>query len=249
MQNCKAKIPNPACINFPILKISIAIPDSALKDESTHLDKSRKASLIARACAIFKVDTIYLYEESGGSEADRFLLSLILRYLETPQYLRKALFPKLDELKYAGILHPLQIPHHSLLANPKYLKVGDIREGVVLHHKGKKFLDIGTFDPIIYHGKEHEKKRLTVQIKTVVPTVTVKEISENEVKQYWGYKVKERSNLLKLLTEWKGDSLLTSRKGKMRHKNTWIIMSSLKSHCFWFLEGQIGECMKCLASG
>lgn len=196
------------------MKISIAIPDSALKDESTQLDKSRKASLIARACAIFRIDTIYLYEESGGSEADRFLLSLILRYLETPQYLRKALFPKIDELKYAGILHPLQIPHHSLLANPKYLQVGDIREGVVLHHKGKKFLDIGTFDPVIYYGKEHEKKRLTVQIKTVVPTVTVKEISESEVKQYWGYKVKERSNLLKLLTEWKGDSLLTSRKGK-----------------------------------
>ena len=160
------------------------------------------------------MDTIYLYEESGGSESDRFLLSLILRYLETPQYLRKALFPKINELKYAGVLHPLQIPHHSLSANPKYLKIGDIREGIVLHHKGKKFLDIGTFDPVQYFGKEHEKKRVTVQIKTLVPTVTVKEISENELKQYWGYKVKERSNLLKLLTEWKGDLILTSRKGK-----------------------------------
>jgi hypothetical protein len=196
------------------LNISVAIPDSCLEDEATKLDKSRKVSSIARACAIFGVDTIYIYEEGGGNPHDRFLLSTILRYLETPQYLRKALFPKIDELRYAGILHPLQIPHHSLSSNPKNLKPGDIREGVVVHHKGKKFVDIGIYQPIPYFGREHEKKRITIQIKTVAPTITIKEISENEVKQYWGYKVKERSNLVKLLEEWNGDIILTSRKGK-----------------------------------
>ncbi|MBI5377684.1 MAG: hypothetical protein HZA82_03580, partial [Thaumarchaeota archaeon] len=45
------------------MKISIAIPDSALTDESTQLDKSRKISLIARTCAIFHVQTIYIYHE------------------------------------------------------------------------------------------------------------------------------------------------------------------------------------------
>jgi predicted SPOUT superfamily RNA methylase MTH1 len=137
-----------------------------------------------------------------------------LRYLETPQYLRKAIFPKIDDLRYAGILHPLQIPHHSLSANPKNLKVGDIREGVIVHHKGKKFVDIGIHQPIPYFGKEHDKKRVTLQIKTVIPSITLKEISENEIKQYWGYKVKERSNLIKLLEEWNGEIILTSRKGK-----------------------------------
>ncbi|MEW6043721.1 MAG: putative RNA uridine N3 methyltransferase [Thermoproteota archaeon] len=196
------------------MNLSVAIPDSCLKDEATKLDKSRKVSLIARTCAIFGVRTIYIYEESGGSSSDRFLLSTILRYLETPQYLRRALFPKIDELKYAGILHPLQISHHSLSSNPKELKEGDIREGAIIYYKGKKFVDIGIRQMIPYFGKEHDKKRITVQIKTVTPNITIKEISEDQIKQYWGYKVKERSNLIKLLEEWNGSIIMTSRKGK-----------------------------------
>lgn len=195
------------------MNISVAIPDSSLQDEATQLDKSRKASSIARACAIFKVSTIFIYDESRN-EADRFLLATILKYLETPQYLRRDLFPKIDELKYAGVMHPLQIPHHSLSANIDELKEGDIREAAVVHYKGKKFVDIGVHKLIPYYGKEHEKKRITVQIKTTQPVITIKEITDIHIKQYWGYKVKERPSLANILDEWKGNILLTSRKGK-----------------------------------
>lgn len=64
-----------------------------------------------------------------------------------------------------------------------------------------------------YYGKEWDKKRVTVQLKTVDP-ITFKEISEREIKQYWGYKVKERPSLFKILEEWNGTIILTSRKGK-----------------------------------
>lgn len=196
------------------MNISVAIPDSSLKDESTKLDKSRKVSAIARACAIFGVNTIYIYDEGKGNEADRFLLATVLKYLETPQYLRRSLFPKIDDLKYAGIMHPLQIPHHSLSADPKDLKEGDMREAAVVHYKGKKFVDIGIHKLIPYYGREHEKKRITVQIKTVDPVITIKEISDFHTKQYWGYKVKERPSLVNILEEWAGNIILTSRKGK-----------------------------------
>ena len=43
------------------MKISVAIPTSALQDESLKIDKTRKISVLARACAIFKIDTIYVY--------------------------------------------------------------------------------------------------------------------------------------------------------------------------------------------
>lgn len=196
------------------MNISVAIPDSCLKDESTKLDKSRKVSIIARACSIFGVQTIYIYDEGHGNASDRLLLATILRYLETPQYLRKTIFPKIDDLRYAGIMHPLQIPHHSLSSNPKNLKPGDIREGAVVFHKGKKFIDIGIHQMFPYFGKEWDKKRVTIQIKTVEPNITFKEISEHEIKKYWGYKVKERPSLINILEEWKGTIILTSRKGK-----------------------------------
>lgn len=196
------------------MNISVAIPDSSLRDESTKLDKSRKVSTIARACAIFGVNTIFIYDEGKENDPDRFLLATVLKYLETPQYLRRTLFPKIDELRYAGIMHPLQIPHHLLSSNPSDLKEGDIREAAVVHYKGKKFVDIGIHKLIPYYGREHEKKRVTVQIKTINPVISVKEISEPHITQYWGYKVKERPNLVNILEEWTGNIILTSRKGK-----------------------------------
>ena len=89
------------------MKISVAIPTSALQDESLKIDKTRKISVLARACAIFKIDTIYVYQE-GNNGSDGNLMSMILKYLETPQFLRRRLFQKMNDLKFAGVLHPLK---------------------------------------------------------------------------------------------------------------------------------------------
>ena len=112
--------------NKNTLNLSIAIPDSSLSDEDKKLDKTRKISEIARACAIFRVNTIYIYQD-GNNKEDRNLMLLILKYLETPQFLRKRLFPKMNDLKFAGVLHPLRISSHVTPVNSKKIKVGDIR--------------------------------------------------------------------------------------------------------------------------
>lgn len=39
-------------------------------------------------------------------------LARILQYLECPQYLRKYFFPIHKDLQYAGLLNPLDAPHH-----------------------------------------------------------------------------------------------------------------------------------------
>lgn len=201
-----------------MLKISIAIPDSSLTDESTQLDKSRKISLIARTCAIFHVQTIYLYHESSGTEQDKSLLRTILRYLETPQYLRRTLFPKISELKYAGILSPLKIPHHTYTPDSTKIKTGDIREGMVFFSKGGKYVDVGLDKPIQYFGDERGGRRITVQFKSGFPEPSIKQIKRNEVRQYWGYEVKESANLRMLLSSWNSHVILTSKKGKIIHK-------------------------------
>lgn len=83
------------------------------------------AGQIARAASIFEVDEVVVYTETGHfsqldgefrganrkSDANVFL-ARILQYLETPQYLRKALFPMHPDLRYAGLLNPLDAPHH-----------------------------------------------------------------------------------------------------------------------------------------
>ena len=177
------------------MNLSIAIPDSSLLDESTILNKTRKISTMARTCAIFKVNQIFIYQDGKQNKNDSALLSTSLKYLETPQYFRKDIFPKTQLLKYAGVLQPLNISSHLTTSNQKMIKIGDIRDALIINYKGKKFLDIGINKYIQYFGKMKSDTRIAIQIKTIQPELTAKEISRDSIKDYWGYNVKERSNL------------------------------------------------------
>jgi len=195
------------------LNISIAIPDSSLSDEALKVDKTRKISEIARACAIFRVNTIYIYQD-GDNKEDRNLMLLILKYLDTPQFLRKRLFPKMNELKFAGVLHPLKIPSHITPADAKKIKKGDVREGITVSFKGRKFVDVGINQLVQYFGHEPIGKRTTIQFKSGYPNFEVKPITKDEAPTYWGFMIKERANLFSLISEWKGSTIITSKKGK-----------------------------------
>ncbi len=200
------------------MKISIAIPDSAVNDEATQLGKSMKISQIARTCAIFQVQNIYIYHEKSGTFADRSLIRTILKYLETPQYLRRGLFQRISELRFAGSLSPLKIPHHINPVNSQRVKAGDIREGMIVYAKGRKFVDVGFEQLLPYSGKDEAGKRITIQFKTGHPELLIKQISRSEVRQYWGYEVKESASLLALLSNWNSEIILTSKKGKLVNK-------------------------------
>jgi methyltransferase len=200
------------------LKVSIAIPDSSLIEEPSPLGQALKISDIARACSVFRVNTIYLYHEADGRDRDRSLLRTTLRFLETPQYLRRTMYPKTDELRFAGSLSPLKIPSHVQTPDPSKVKPGDIRDGVVIFARGQKYVDVGFEKFIPYHGSEEEGKRITVQFKEGLPNLTVKQIRRDEIKQYWGYEVKEASSLSSVLSNWNSFVIFTSRKGKTIHK-------------------------------
>lgn len=196
------------------MNISIAIPDSSLSDESTKMDKTRKISQLARTAAIFKINTVFIYQD-GDNKEDRNLLVTILKYLDTPQFLRKRLFPRMNELKFAGVLHPLKIPSHITPSNAKKIKQGDVRDGIIVSVKGKKFIDVGINQLIPFFEKEKVGKRITVKFKSGYPNFAVKRIAKEESPIYWGFKTKERSNLFGMLNEWNGPIIITSRKGKI----------------------------------
>ena len=123
------------------MKLSIAIPDSSLKDEKKHENKTRKIFQIARAAGIFQINNIIIYKDGKEFESDSKLLSTILRYLETPQHFRKRLYPKSGLLQFVGALSPLKIPNQILTSDPRKIKKNDIREGVVIASNGKKTPD------------------------------------------------------------------------------------------------------------
>lgn len=113
----------------PYSTISIAVPGSILENAQTAELRTYLAGQIARAASIFQVDEVVVFddyadktncktskiEEIDGVKIGRqccVQLARILQYLECPQYLRKHFFPIHNDLKYAGILNPLDAPHH-----------------------------------------------------------------------------------------------------------------------------------------
>jgi predicted SPOUT superfamily RNA methylase MTH1 len=197
--------------------LSITIPDSSLSDEQTKRDKSIKIAQFARACSIFKVKRIYIYHDSLShfEKDDPHLLKTILRYLDTPQYLRKILFPMMHQLQYAGILHPIKAPHHRVVDDIKKIKAGDIRTGVVLKVKGQLFVEVGLGSLVPFMGDGFEGKKVNVRFTESYPNLKSVQAIEEDIFDYWGYEVKEVPSISKLLTSVEEtDIIITSRKGR-----------------------------------
>lgn len=92
-------------------------------------------------------------------------LARILQYLECPQYLRKSFFPKHHDLRLAGLLNPLDSPHH--------MRADDVsvtyREGAVLDRPTKpdrgSFADCGLAKPVQIDVKLDAGTRVTVAME------------------------------------------------------------------------------------
>jgi predicted SPOUT superfamily RNA methylase MTH1 len=195
----------------------ITIPDSSLSDEQTKRDKSIKIAQFARACSIFRVKRIYIYHDSLShfEKEDSYLLKTILRYLDTPQYLRKILFPMMHQLQYAGVLHPIKAPHHRVVEDIKKIKAGDVRTGVIVKVKGQLFVEVGLASLVPFMGKGFEGKKVNVKFIDPYPNLKGIEAIEEDIFDYWGYEVKEVPSISKLLSSVeKTDIIITSRKGR-----------------------------------
>jgi predicted SPOUT superfamily RNA methylase MTH1 len=194
----------------------IAVPDSALSDEQTQRDKSIKIAQFARACSIFRVKKIYIYHDSLSQfeREDPNLLKTILQYLDTPQYLRKILYPRMHQLEYAGILHPIKAPHHRPPEDIKKVRAGDVRTGVIAKVKGQLFIEAGLGSLIPFVGAGFEGKKVTVKFTAPYPNLKTIEATEDDIFEYWGYEVKEVTLLSKLLAGVENtEVIITSRKG------------------------------------
>lgn len=194
----------------------VAIPDSSLSDEQTKRDKSVKVAQFARACSIFRVKRIYIYHDplSQFEKEDPVLLRTILRYLDTPQYLRKILYPKMNQLEYAGILHPIKAPHHRPPQDIKTVRAGDVRTGVIAKVKGQLFVEAGLGSLVPFDGEGFEGKKVNVKFTSPYPHLRAIEATDLDISEYWGYEVKEVPSVVKLLSSVEGATVIvTSRKG------------------------------------
>ena len=213
--------------------LSILLPSSFLIDARDLRSKTLKIGQIARAASVFCVDRIVIYQDPDLDEAD--FIEKILLYAETPQYLRKRLFPLTDDLRYAGAIPPLRTPHHPVDATRgaskasiegveaakgggggAWTRVGEIRAGVVVRvHETGSWVDIGLDRSAFLDVPLHRNERVDVRITSDTPLKAVP-VSRDEIAGYWGYSVTKADRLTRALTDAPAGKLLiaTSRYGE-----------------------------------
>lgn len=168
-------------------RICVAVPDTVLEEQQSTREKTMKLGQVARYCALFGVDSVKVFHDQRGRGESRFIKN-VLEYLETPQYLRKRLFPLSEDLRYAGLLPPLRIPSHKAKVLPGQLHEGDVREAVVL--TDGLSADAGLDAPVALRSKESPNKRVTVKITSVSSSgVEAARVDRREAGAYWGYSV------------------------------------------------------------
>jgi len=172
----------------PGKKIAVSLPDTLLEDKESLREKTVKLGVIARACAIYGVELIEVFRDPKAP-GEEVTIQKILEYLETPQYLRKRLFPLDEELRYAGMLPPLRIPSHKARIPTDGLPVGEVREGVV---NADGTVDIGLDVAPRLSQKSPPGRRVTVKVTSLRPPVADL-IPKGWGGSYWGYAVEKKT--------------------------------------------------------
>jgi len=177
-------------------QLSVFLPDSLLSKTKDLKLKTSKIGIIGRALAVFNVNQVYIYkdlsQEDVNSESEGDFIAKLLGYMNTPQYLRKKVYPLQSDLKHVGILPPLRTPNHPV----GDVELGSYREGLTIKRNKKgTFVDIG-MDELAFC-----KEQLTVNkifsfkvIKLAKEIVVTPEIPDGI---YWGYETSSTHKTLK----------------------------------------------------
>ncbi|XP_036331009.1 putative methyltransferase C9orf114 [Rhagoletis pomonella] len=214
--------------------ISIAVPGSILENAQSAELRSYVAGQIARAACIFRVHEVIVFDdigvatarqtkrnydtddgegtENGGNSMSATVrssclqLARILQYLECPQYLRKYFFPLHKDLKYSGLLNPLDTPHHLRQQN-----VFLYREGIISEKQAKdgySYVNAGLLNDVLVNKAIEPGVRVTVKLENVkdnTKKLRGKIVSPDEPRRetgvYWGYTVRIAHSLAEIFTK------------------------------------------------
>ena len=194
------------------LRIFVAIPDSSLSDEKNLREKTIKIGRFARVFSIFGVNKVIIYKDptTKNMNSDKLLMKLILDFLNTPQYLRKSIYPLNHELSYIGLLPPIRAPQHKKKVKLSEVKAGELRIGLIYHKKSllnqisnnKKFIidwrnktyeyyvDVGLDSPIPFLGQGKDGQKIIVKIIDSYPNLKAIQATESDIeKEYLGYDI------------------------------------------------------------
>jgi len=191
----------------------LGLDDTALRDCSDLREKTIRIGRMGRSFAIFRVEHIFVYATGmlpANQKHDSALLLKLLRFMDTPQYLRRRVFPHSPTLKFAGLLPPLRTRSHPLSADHSDLSVGDVRWGAQAK-PGK--IDLGLNELVDYPHRLQGKKPALFQVVKAAPRPRLEVVERDEIEEYYGFEAEKVDSLATLLK----DSVGVTRIALSRH--------------------------------
>ncbi|XP_074595346.1 28S rRNA (uridine-N(3))-methyltransferase [Brevipalpus obovatus] len=200
--------------------VSIAVPASIVNNAQSAELKTYLIGQVARACVIFNCDEIIVYDEYSTLEnvdieilrkdhRTRCIAQMVrvLQYLECPQYLRKYLFPIHEDLQYAGLLNPIDSPHHLKEYDKFQFREGVVTDRISPDNDGS-YVNIGLRKEILIPQSLSPGLRVTVELdleaknKKKMRGIPVSPSDPRKrTGRYWGYSVRVASTFSSVFSE------------------------------------------------
>ena len=218
-------------------RLDVLIPSSFAEDTPHLRDKTLRTGMLARFLAAARVDTLILYhvDPAKPDDSNAGFLKLLMEYLNTAPYLRKRLYRIRRELRYAGVLPPLNIPTHP---ESRSIDVEHYREGLVLESDKGSLIEAGLGKPIRVRKRLKKGARIILKVSPSRGRLKASAVSRRKSEIYPGFRVGVAGEKLSEIVKVYDLRIATSRKGR-------DILTLLDE-----LRNKIGEAKKiCIAFG
>jgi methyltransferase len=178
-------------------------------------EKTIRVGFLFRAMAIFRVERMIIFHEDPSNPSrNALLIKLLCEYMSAAPYLRRILFRLRPELRYAGLLPPLNVPIHP--ESPLPPKDGwELRDGLVRKRGGLAVIHAGLKRDMALESSLRDGARVIVMARMVGEKIRVKVRSARRVPYYTVTEVQVYEGPLSGLVQRYSYSIATDRKGTL----------------------------------
>ncbi|MCS7146266.1 MAG: putative RNA uridine N3 methyltransferase [Nitrososphaerota archaeon] len=195
-------------------EIHVLIPSTYAEDAAHLREKTMRIGFLFRAMAIFRVSHMIIYqEEPEKPDGNAELIKLFSEYMSTAPYLRRRLFKLRPELKYAGLLPPLNIYTHPQSLRPPS-DFWEFREALVERRGGLTTLHAGLRKTLVMEAPRRSGSRVLLLVRAHGNRIKFKIRRREDLPYYLGTKVSIHRGKLDEVVKKYRYTIATDREGE-----------------------------------
>jgi len=214
---------------LPTPRVHVFLPSSFGTETGSLLERTARVGVLARALAVFRVEkAVIFHEDPKRPDPNARFLKTIIDYMNTAPYLRKELFPIRPELRYVGVLPPLNVPTHP---ESKSIPIGgiELREGLVMRRGEGYYVEAGLEKPLKLRSQRRPMSKVYLLIRRKKGGLSFRLLSRTKSPYFLGTSVEIKEGPLDRLMEGYDLRIGASRIGELVTDGWSRLESSLRN--------------------